>query len=78
MNTLTLLQQSLLDRLGVAPERVTPEASLASLGVDSLMLLELVFELEEHLGIALPLDTETPRTVGDLVALAERLRRGAA
>lgn len=73
MNSIGLIQEFLRDRLGADPAAVTAEAVLADLGVDSLMMLELMFEFEDHFDIKLPSDTRSPRTVGDLVALMDRL-----
>ena len=53
MDSLDLIREFLHDRLGVAPEQVVPEATLAALGVDSLMMLELMFEFEDRFGITL-------------------------
>ncbi len=36
------------------PERVHPEATFEELGVDSLMGLEIVFELEEEFKVSIP------------------------
>jgi acyl carrier protein len=74
MDSLTLIREFLDSRLGVSPDKVVPEATLASVGVDSLMMLELVFEFEDRFGITLPKDLKSPKTVGDMVALMERLR----
>lgn len=74
MDTLTLLRQVLGERAGTAPEKVTPDASLESLDIDSLMLLDLMFEFEEQLGISMPKDLPRPKTVGELVALFDSLR----
>lgn len=74
MDSLTLIREFLDSRLGVWPDKVVPEATLAALGVDSLMMLELVFEFEDRFGITLPKDLKSPKTVGDMVALMERLR----
>ena len=74
MDSLTLIREFLDSRLGVSPDKVVPEATLAALGVDSLMMLELVFEFEDRFGITLPKDLKSPKTVGDMVALMERLR----
>lgn len=73
MNSMTLIREFLDSRLGVSPDKVIPEATLASLGVDSLMMLELVFEFEDRFGITLAKDLKSPKTVGDMVALMERL-----
>jgi acyl carrier protein len=75
MDSLDLIREFLHDRLGVAPERVVPEAALAALGVDSLMLMELMFEFEDRFGIALPRNLKSPGTIGQMVELMDRLRR---
>jgi acyl carrier protein len=38
------------------------------------MLLELLFELEEKLGITVPNDFPTPGNVGELVDVVDRIR----
>ena len=74
MDSLTIIREFLESRLEVAPERVLPEAKLDDLEVDSLMLAEIVFEFEDRFNLTLPRNLKTPRTVGDLVALMDRLR----
>jgi acyl carrier protein len=53
----------------------TPSSELlADLGFDSLQVLELVGELEDHFNIAVPLNALTHiRTVGDIAAEVQRL-----
>ncbi|MDX9707473.1 MAG: acyl carrier protein [Azospira sp.] len=72
MNTLSVIQEFLKDRLGLEHDRITPEARLEDLGIDSLMLLELLFEFEEKLGISLSNDMAMPETVGALLAIVEQ------
>ena len=72
MDVLPTIRDFLFERLSIAPERVVPDASLKALGVDSLLLLELIFECEEKLGFTIVGDTGTPRTIGDLVAIVDR------
>jgi acyl carrier protein len=49
---------------------------LADLGFDSLQVLELVGELEDHFNIAVPLNSLTHiRTVDQIVAEVRRLAR---
>jgi len=74
METLTLVREFARDRLGIEPERVTPETDFNSLGIDSVMLLELLFDFEDKTGATLPQDMPTPRTVGELSAALARLR----
>ena len=73
MDSIGLIRDFLQERLGVAPDRVVPEATLANLGVDSLMMLELMFEFEDRCGIKLPSDLTTPKTVGDMRATMDGL-----
>jgi acyl carrier protein len=59
------------ERLGITLEGADPATELATLGVDSLSLLELIFEIEEKFGVSVDQDTPPPRTCGELKALIE-------
>lgn len=76
MDSIELIREFLRDRLGVAAERVVPDAPLEELGVDSLMMLELMFEFEDRFGITLDKNMQSPKTVSEMVAAMERLRAG--
>lgn len=57
----------------VAPERVTGQATVASLDMESVTLLSLVAELEDAYSIRVDeLELSGIATVGDLVALVQR------
>ena len=73
MESIDLIRAFLRDRLSVEPETVVSQSILADLGVDSLMMLELMFEFEDHFGIKLSSDLKAPRTVGDMVSLMDGL-----
>lgn len=73
MSSTDLIRTFLTDRLGVQPEQVTPEALLAELGVDSLMLAELMFEAEDRLGIEIPSDVQPPKTVAEMQSVIDSL-----
>jgi len=73
MESIGLIRDFLKDRLGVEPVNVVSDAVLAELGVDSLMMLELMFEFEDRCGIKLSSDLKTPRTVGEMVTLMDGL-----
>ncbi len=75
MDSLNLIREFLDGRMGVPPQQVVPAASLADLGVNSLLMLELVFECEDRFGVTLDKNLKSPKTVGELVALVDRLRR---
>jgi acyl carrier protein len=51
---------------------VQPERLLADLNIDSLSLLELIFEFEEQWQVDIPNDAVTPKTVQDLINIVEK------
>jgi acyl carrier protein len=73
MESIELIRNFLSARQGVESAKIVPETLLADLGVDSLMMLELVFEFEDQFGIALPEDLKSPKTVGEMVTLMDGL-----
>jgi acyl carrier protein len=75
---LEIVRGFLKDRLNIDPARVTPEAPLKELGIDSLMLLELFFEFEEKLNVNLSQNLPTPKTIGQLIEIVEGLKRTSA
>lgn len=74
MQSTELIRQFLQERLGADPALVVPDALLTELGVDSLMLAELMFEAEDRLGITIESNVAPPKTVGDMVDLIDRLQ----
>jgi len=67
------IRERLAEALGVAPEEVSAETSLADLGVDSLDLAEVVMDFEAEFELTLPAAAERIVTVGDVIRLiAER------
>jgi acyl carrier protein len=68
MNDLALIQNFLRDRVeSPLLDKIVPEATLTELGIDSLMLVELIFEFEDRTGITVPTDLPPPKTVGELL-----------
>ena len=69
---------AILQRLSRIPIEPTPDSELmADLGFDSLQVLELVGELEDHFRIAIPLNSLTHiRTVRQIAAEVGRLVAG--
>jgi len=74
MDSIGLIREFLQNRLGITPEKVVADAPLTTLGVDSLMMLELMFEFEDRFGITLTKDLKSPGTVGEMTTLMDRLR----
>ncbi|MGO8828022.1 MAG: acyl carrier protein [Steroidobacteraceae bacterium] len=74
MSTLDTLMDILVRDYGVAREQVTSEATLATLGLDSLSLLELMFKIEDCYGVKIADDTPTDLvTVNDVVRYIDGL-----
>jgi acyl carrier protein len=73
MRNASLAYRFVEERLGIDLKSADAAAELASLGVDSLSLLELMFEIEEKLGVHVGEDTPPPRTCGELTQLLERI-----
>ena len=63
----------IVDKLGLSPEQVTPEASFTTdLGADSLDTVELIMDFEKEFDIEIPEeDAQNIKTVGDAVAYIE-------
>jgi acyl carrier protein len=72
---LEIVRSFLKERLDIDPARITVEATLADLDIDSLMLLELFFEFEERLDVNLSQNLPTPKTIGQLIEIVKGLKR---
>jgi acyl carrier protein len=68
---LETMQSLLHERLGIDKDKVTLEASLEDLGIDSLMQIELLFDFEDKYKVKIPDITEKPTTIGELLAVIE-------
>ena len=75
-DNLAVLREFLQKYKNIDLPAVKPETSLEELKIDSLMLLELLFEFEDKLGIKIPQDIPPPKTVGDLLGVIEALKAG--
>ncbi|BBI98576.1 hypothetical protein FGKAn22_02690 [Ferrigenium kumadai] len=54
-------------------ENLTPDATLESLGLDSLSVIEFMFNLEDELKIKLPDERVEIKTLQDVVNLVDKL-----
>jgi acyl carrier protein len=54
-------------------EVLTPDAQLENLGLDSLSVIEFMFNLEDELKIKLPDERVELKTIGDVVELVDKL-----
>ena len=75
--TEAIAKQAKIDR-----STVRMEATLDELGVSSLDLVEIIMTIEDEYDITIPLDaneaSQSIKTVGDIVALGQKLGLGAA
>ena len=74
MNTLNTLADILTRDYGVAREQITPSATLETLGLDSLSVLELMFKIEDRYQVKIKGDPPTDLlTVNDVVRYIDGL-----
>lgn len=66
------LRDLLTSEYQLAPERLTLDARLSNLGIDSLSALELLWTLESALDITLPPEPAVLNTLGDVVRLLDQ------
>ena len=73
MDTIEKIRKIFKDKLDANPEDVKPEKGLADLGLDSLDMYEMIYEIETEFGVKIP-DTEVANltTVGDLISFIEK------
>ncbi|MEP6559234.1 MAG: acyl carrier protein [Burkholderiales bacterium] len=57
----------------IPPERLSEDARLEELGVDSIGMAEVIFNLEDALELQLPEPVEPLATFGDVVRYVERV-----
>jgi acyl carrier protein len=72
-NTFERLRAILVRDYKIAPEALTLEAPLEGLGIDSLGVAELLFNVEDEFRITLPPEPVQLPTVGDVVDYIDRL-----
>ena len=73
--TAETLETILVDKFSVPREKIRPEATLSELGLDSLDLIEVLFEVEEAFNIRVPQDGAAIRasTLQELLDTITRL-----
>jgi acyl carrier protein len=75
MTTLERLQTILMVSYPLERAQLSPDAMLSSLDIDSLGVMELLFEIEDEFDLKVPNDTQNLKTVGDVVCLIDALRQ---
>jgi acyl carrier protein len=72
MATIDTVKETLSENLDITGEKVTEDATLESLGIDSLDMVELICDLEEKCDIEFG-EPEGINTIGELVAHIDSL-----
>lgn len=61
------------ETFGISEEKLLPGATLESLGLDSLAVIEFLFQIEDQFHIQIPDQANPPRTLDEMVQLIEPL-----
>ncbi|HEV7572064.1 MAG TPA: phosphopantetheine-binding protein [Thermoanaerobaculia bacterium] len=70
------VQSVLSKKYSLALDAITPESTLESLGLDSLDLIELLFDVEDEFGIRIPQDGGSAlktATIQDIIDSVQKL-----
>ena len=73
MTPYAFLADVLSEKYEVDPDAISPEATLTQLGLDSLTIVELLFDVEDEFGIEVPEERATFETLAEAAALVEEL-----
>lgn len=72
MSSYELFVEKLTTDHGVEREKISRDSTLTDLGLDSLSIVELVFDIEDELGIQLEEEEADFTTLGGAVDLVDR------
>ena len=72
MGSQAQIVELMVQKYGIDATKVSPDATMADLGLDSLSVAELVFDIEDLFSIEINADDAEFRTFGDAVALVDR------
>ena len=73
MGTLKTIQRMMAEQFDLAEENLTPDAQLDTLGLDSLSVIEFMFNLEDEFNIKLPDERVEIKTIRDITNIVERM-----
>lgn len=65
----TQLVELFAETFDIPKDQLKPDATLENLGLDSLAVIEFLFQAEDKFGIKIPDQAAPPRTFGEMVAL---------
>ena len=73
MSTLEIIQNMMVKQFDLKLEDLTPDAKLQSLGIDSLSVIEFMFNLEDELKIKVTEERFELNTVQDIATAVDHL-----
>ena len=73
-STLKELQDLIQEKYGLDASQVGPSTSLRASGVDSLALVEFIFDIEDRMGVTVPDDNPNMDTLAELADAIDRVR----
>lgn len=73
MSTLQTIQRMMAEQFELEEEKLTPDADLESLGLDSLSVIEFMFNIEDEFSIKLPDERVELKTIQDIAGVVDRL-----
>jgi acyl carrier protein len=77
MSSIEELRELIQEKYGIEPAALDPHASMRAAGIDSLALVEFLFEVENRMGITLPDAYPDIDTLAALAATVDELRAAA-
>ena len=76
MSSLQTIQRMMVEQFDLKLEDLTPDAQLEGLGIDSLSVIEFMFNLEDELKIKLTDERVELKTVQDVANVVDKLIAG--
>ena len=73
VNTFERIRKLMAEKFGLEESSLTREATLETLGLDSLSVIELMFSIEDAFDIKLPDEPVPLKTLQDVVDTVDRL-----
>ncbi len=73
MSTLQTIQRMMVEQFELKAEDLTPDAQLEALGLDSLSVIEFMFNIEDEFHIKLPDERVEIKSIQDIASIVERL-----
>ena len=73
MSTLQTIQRMMVEQFELKAADLIPDAQLEALGLDSLSVIEFMFNIEDEFHIKLPDERVEIKTIQDIANIVERM-----